>query len=301
MLGRKIISLETLESFDPGAPSGWPRRRFRCPLPGPCTNKEQRSFDVDLAQGCWTCHRCNQGGKLGDEAKGGTWKPPRPPANLKPRLTWQQTIEKSIVGPLAGSPGQKYLEGRGIPLEIAVACGVRFAGSWHNRASVLFDIKDGQGKTVAVQGRAIVGDGKITVGPKKFGVFSTPYALEDDFAIVEAPIDAISLLMLDVPAVATCGSGLPDWLPAVAKGKHVYIATDNDLQGNADFWGFNFGDESEVEHPTDAVTLNGKGWADILEDAGATVSRLLPTHAGQINPRTRKVAKDWNDELDFKG
>jgi hypothetical protein len=74
----------------------------------------------------------------------------------------------------------------------------------------------------------------------------------------------MSLLLFDIPAVATCGSGLPDWLPAAASGKVVLIASDNDEQGDTDF---------EV-------------WKPLLEKAGARVKRYAPPHA-----------KDWNAEL----
>lgn len=259
-----IISLAELENFDGGASAGWPRRRFRCPLPGPCTGKEKRSLDADVARGCWTCHRCNRGGKLGEEAREGAFRASAPPKVIKPSKTWQEVEARSNLAPLEGTPGQSYLEQRGIPLEIAVACGVRFAGCWFGRASVMFDVTGPNGAKIAVQGRAISGDAKITVGPKKLGVFATPYALQGDFAITEAPIDALSLLLFDIPAAATLGSGLPLWLSGAASGKTILIASDNDEQGETDF-------------------LN---WKPLLEKAGARVKRYAPPHA-----------KDWNDEL----
>ncbi|MBW3637023.1 MAG: toprim domain-containing protein [Armatimonadetes bacterium] len=205
---------------------------------------------------------------------------PAPPTltEAKPTRSWREVLQKSALLPFEGSKGAEYLQKRGIPPEVAKRCGVRFAGNYLGRASVLFAIRGPTGKTIAVQGRAISGDAKMTVGPRKDGLFMTPGALESRrIAIAEAPIDALSLLLLfDVSAVATCGSGnLPEWFPPLLSGKDILIATDADNAGEAYF----------------------EAWKPHFEQHGANVRRLTAPNAGKINPKTGKPVKDWNDEL----
>ena len=43
--------------------------------------------------------------------------------------------------PLAGTPGQAYVERRGIPIEVAAAAGVRFDGDFGGRAAVIVALR----------------------------------------------------------------------------------------------------------------------------------------------------------------
>lgn len=67
------------------------------------------------------------------------------------------------------------------------------------------------------------------------GVFATPGALEAGalLGLVEAPIDALSLAVCGVPAVALCGcEGLPDWLRMRCAFQTVIAAFDADDPGD---------------------------------------------------------------------
>lgn len=144
----------------------------------------------------------------------------------------------------ANSPAEEYLEGRGIPADLARSARCRYASTWGKIGeAVVFPIIGEDGKAVAANGRSLTGKTNRTYGPKSEGVFCTPGALEaDPVAIVEAPIDALSLAAAGLPAVAICGcSGLPSWLakelarPAAdtpaGHSRTVYLAFDNDKAG----------------------------------------------------------------------
>ena len=175
--------------------------------------------------------------------------------------------------PLARSPGQSYLKGRGLPLEVCLAARVKFSPSWLGRPAVVFPLYDEQDALVAAQGRYSDGreDPKArTVGQKKQGAFLTGRFWEQikkgaPVIITEAPIDALSLAACGFPALALCGkSGLPTWLPIKCAFKDVVLAFDADGAGEEG-----------------AAKL-----APVLEVLGAKVSRLVP-----------EKAKDWNEML----
>src|SRR5262249_5166694 len=124
---------------------------------------------------------------------------------------------------LKGTPGAAYLKARGLPLDLCQSAGVQFSANYchdpedetrHTFAAVVFAVTNECGKAVAGQGRAINGTAKITFGPRALGVFVSSGALDAPFLVVtEAPIDALTLALCGVPAVATCGTeGVPDWL-----------------------------------------------------------------------------------------
>ena len=186
----------------------------------------------------------------------------------KPVLPWRDVMAKSNVRPLCNSPGARWIEGRrGIPATVAALCGALFAGSYLSRAAVLFPIRDALEQTVAIQGRYLDGaQPKMrTCGPKMSGLFATPGALDSErFAVCEAPLDAISLHLFGMPAVATCGNGLTEWLANFVDERIVYLAPDNDVSGENN------------------VLL----WRETLEQGGAMVKRLAPP-----------IGKDWNDTL----
>lgn len=264
------LTLADLEAFDPNARQGHPEREFLCPLGGVCAGKTSRKFRLNVPKGCYYCQRCGAKGKLGSE-NGQTYKPPAPPKNLKPKLALDEAMQGVI--PLINTPAALYLKNkRGLPVEICALSGVGYNRMYYRRAAAMFPIIDQQGKPVAMQGRFLdkAEPKMISVGPKKNGIFAVAGSivsgiLAPDVAIVEAPIDALSLaLLFDCPAIATCGSGIPDWLPEAANGQRVFIATDADQQGDKffDLWGQPF------------------------SERGSIVKRLRP-----------RYAKDWNAEL----
>lgn len=270
----RVITLSDLELFDNSPARGAERDRYRCPFPE-CNGKQGRSLSVDVSNGCYKCHRCGAKGKMGSEATIGLIARVRPPY-----VPWEDKLEGFGIAGLGHSPGQSYLEGRGIPYSLARQCNVQYAPRFYNRPAVLFPVHDVAGKRVAMQGRFLEdsprgGPNALTIGRKSEGVFTTPAGLGGNtISITEAPIDAMSLLLLKgTPAVATLGVTAdcpPVWLLLHCKGKRVVLAFDADEPGDA----------------------AAEAWSKHLRDARAqSVERLRP-------PRPEGVDKwDWNKEL----
>ena len=220
-----------------------------------------RSLSVNIESGMWNCHRCGAKGKLTEFADDNSTlvdyktrrysnakrifaaAPPPSQAN-EPDADSVAGFIRQIknVSTFAGSPAQLYLESRQIPAELAKSARCKYARHWGRiGASVIFPIADESGKPIAAAGRSIEGNGKQTFGPKSTGVFSTPGALDvDSVAIVEAPIDALSLALAGLPSIALCGtSGLAGWLKnrlaqpvKVSTSRTVYLAFDADNAGD---------------------------------------------------------------------
>jgi hypothetical protein len=245
---------------------------------------EHRSIAVDAA-GWWTCYRCEAHGRLREH-----WQPrraervarvkrafqpaapPVPPRAAEPpqaAFDWRGVYERAA--PLPGSAGAAYLAGRGVPVALAVAAGVRFARTWYGRPAVLFPVRDRAGELVAVSGRCMdaLKPPTLTGGPKSHGVFATPGALAaHPLVVAEAPIDALSLAAASVPAVALCGKSGPAWLPEVCAWRSVVLALDGDQAG-------------------DAAALK---LAAALHPLGVRVERWRPT-----------AGKDWNELVQRHG
>lgn len=266
-----LADLEISDPNAPPAKPGWGsrERRFLCPLcVGHTDPKRHRSLAVNTDTGAWNCHRCHASGKLRE-----WWTAPEAGQEGKPRggvarerarrqarhrfgLETVTTVTPAASNPgewlprlgnrrpLKGTPGAAYLEARGLPLDLCHRAGVRFSPNYcHDPekpeekpgfAAVVFAITDEEGKAVAGQGRAINGPAKITFGPRALGVFITPSALEAPFlTVVEAPIDALTLALCGVPAVATCGTkGVPDWLMDRFAFGVAVAAQDSDEAGD---------------------------------------------------------------------
>ena len=96
-------------------------------------------------------------------------------------------------------------------------------------AAVISELIDRDGQMVAAQARAIVGDDEADTWPELAnGVFEAmPGALEcPRVAIIEAPIDALTLAAVGLPAIALCGASWPEWLPEYLAGREVVLGTD---------------------------------------------------------------------------
>lgn len=195
------------------------------------------------------------------------------------------------ASPVAGTPGEDYLRGRGIPPMFPTLCGVKYADNWYGAGpAVLFPIyapgivPGEPWRLVAVQGRLLqrsakYASEKLTVGPSGCGIFLTIHALTQPFVVItEAPIDALSLAICCVPAIAVIGShpkcdqgGSRAWLLPLLQKKRLYAAFDNDPQ-NPD--------------TPDAIPAGERGTIE-LRDAlltyGITIHRLRP-----------EGVKDWN-------
>lgn len=172
--------------------------------------------------------------------------------------------------PLAGTPGQDYVERRGIPLWIATDAGIRFDPDFAGRPAVLAGLRDRSGALTAVHGRYLSNlrgqDKMLTVGARG-GVISVLGGLDErPLVVVEGLFDALSLAVCGQPAVANIGRELP-WLAEAACGRDVRLAFDATRPG-------------EDEASRTAARL-----------VGARVSRLLPP----------PQCKDWNTALVKRG
>src|SRR5579875_243952 len=235
------LSLNELIASDPhGGREAGRERRYLCPFCHGDRRRDaaHRSLSVNVETGMWHCHRCEQGGKLAEwHAASGVSRRGRAPARLTGNLCTprperlSEELRRALgrVRPLEGI-GAAYLQGRGVTL--ALCEDVRFAPSWDGIGpAVVFLVRGAEGVVVAAQGRACGGREMRSVGPVTRGVFATPGALEaDPVGITEAPIDALSLASVGLPALALLGSRIgADRAPLLRKllaKKMVLIATD---------------------------------------------------------------------------
>lgn len=272
------LTLAELEMFDPASRPGRRERRFCCPLPA-CAAKPRdanhRSLSLSLATGLWHCHRCGLSGCLDEDERqpGRAAGDPRTPNQLSSAAaralgrdnSWSRHLRDSV--PASNTPAEEYLLSRAIPLEVIQRAGVRYSPSFFGRAAVLFPLRDQAENIVAIHGRYIDREEPRmrTAGSKRDAIFDPLGAFRDaPVAVAEAPIDALSLLVLGLPAVATCGTSWPAWLPDRLSRSHVFLAFDADVPGDI-----------AAEHLRAALIARG-----------ALASRLRP-YGG----------KDWNDSL----
>lgn len=297
-VSEEMLSLADLERHDPQAPPArGPERRFLCPFPS-CSDKQNphrhRSLAINIDTGAYYCHRCRQRGGLRDPRPGPTrsLRQDYGPSRLRrafslekrPKASTTAPLERAeeIGVPIAQAPaGTDYLSRRGIPELLATAAAVRFSPAWGAVAglpseegsgwpAIVFPMRDEHGAFIAAHGRAIRGTGKLTRGPTSWTLFATEGALQTDtVAITEGPIDALSLALGALPAVALIGTNAPHWLRKHAFSRRVLIATDADDAGDA---------------AAAAITRQ-------LGSYGATVERLRPAGG----------CKDWNDVLRLFG
>jgi len=164
--------------------------------------------------------------------------PREPVVTPEDRAALRKALE--AVAPLAGTSGEAYLRGRGI--EPAAAYDTRYHGNWLGRGApaVVFAVRDRGGRVVAAQGRMIeaaTGPKAMSRGRVGLGVYATVAALAamtEVVAVVEGPIDALSLAVCELPAIALCGAkNRPAWLRTALAFRSVVLATDNDAAGDA--------------------------------------------------------------------
>lgn len=283
------LSLSDLETNDPRAPRGGRERRFLCPFCGDGKPRDagHRSLSLKVSEGVWICHRCGEAGLLTDfrterpmqtrkeRTRAGVVRafslPPKKAEDVEAEVDdrWRPMFDASVE--IEGTPGASYVEGRGIPADVAHLAGVRFSPRWYGRPAVLFPVLDRKGKLVAANGRFI--DGREnpphqTGGSKKLGLFGTPGWLSyAPIAIVEAPLDAISLWLCGVPSVAIVGTLWPDWMPSALAFKPVLLATDADTGG--DDAAANLSAALKAGKHTYRLRPDGeKDWNKILEERG---------------------------------
>lgn len=139
--------------------------------------------------------------------------------------------------PLAGTPGQAYVERRGVPGDIADAAGVRFDRDFGGRPAVLVAMRDKEDRAVAVHGRylhVVRGQNKmLTFGPGGGAVSVLGGWRADPLILVEGLFDSLSLATCGWGSVATIGRWAP-WLPEVSAGRVVWLAFDASRPGEAE-------------------------------------------------------------------
>lgn len=139
--------------------------------------------------------------------------------------------------PLAGTPGESYVERRGIPRNVADAAGVRFDRDFGGRPAVLVAMRDEKDTLVAVHGRylhVVRGQNKmLTVGPGGGTVSLLGGWREDPLILVEGLFDALSLATCGWGTVATIGRWAP-WLPEVSAGRVVWLGFDASRSGETE-------------------------------------------------------------------
>lgn len=172
--------------------------------------------------------------------------------------------------PIAGTPGQAYVERRGIPLAIADTVGLRFDPDWNGRAAVLLGMVDRDATLVSVHGRYLEtarGQDKMFTIGRGGGVATSGAGWRTEpLILVEGIFDLLSLAVCGRDSVATVGRWAP-WLPEVCATRAVWLAFDANAPG-----------EHEVMHY-------------IQHLPHSTVRRLLPP----------PHCKDWNTALRKRG
>lgn len=139
--------------------------------------------------------------------------------------------------PLAGTPGQAYVERRCIPVSVADAAGVRFDPDFRQRPAVLVAMRDHEDRLVSVHGRylhVLRGQNKmLTIGPGGGAVSVLGGWRTEPLILVEGLFDALSLAVCGWACVATIGHWAP-WLPEVSAGRVVWLAFDAGRPGEAE-------------------------------------------------------------------
>jgi len=172
--------------------------------------------------------------------------------------------------PLAGTPGQAYVERRGIPLELADLAGMRFDPDWNGRPAVLVGMYDQEDHLASVHGRYLTTlrgqDKMLTVGRPGgvAGVGASWHA--EPLILVEGIFDALSLAACGWAGVATIGRWAP-WLPQICNRRVVWLGFDANAPG-----------DREALHYAEKLPM-------------ASARRLLPPAR----------CKDWNTALVKRG
>lgn len=293
----QFLSLEELRQYDSDGGRGpGKEKRYCCPLCGKSITDEHRDLTVDIHTGEYHCHVCKTGGVLreyqGACGSARTFIHTAPPAEPKEKSAkWREWWKRAA--PVAGTPGAKYLESRGVPLEAATAANVKY-GQWWKRGdngpekfnAVLFPVYDADGALVAVIARSVHGKTMRTGGNVKLGVFRATLDATDSsrIAITESPIDALVLAAVGLDAVATGGTHWPEWLPGALQDKDVALAQDAD----------DAGDECAARVDSLLPTtwrlrpVGAKDWAELAELAGLDAVAEMVMDAQERAPEVRQ-------------
>jgi hypothetical protein len=147
----------------------------------------------------------------------------------------EQRFARAI--PLAGTPGQEYVERRGVPVDIANAAGLMFDRDFGGRPAVVFPMRDREGRLASLHGRylnTVRGQNKmLTIGPGGGAASMLGGWQVEPLILVEGLFDALSLATCDWASVATVGRWAP-WLPEVSAGRVAWLAFDAGRPGEAE-------------------------------------------------------------------
>lgn len=152
----------------------------------------------------------------------------------------RQTVDVRIAmaQPLEGTAGQRYVERRGVPTDIAAAAGVLFDPDFTGRAAVLAPLKDQADTVSSLHGRFLdvrKGQNKMLTFGNGNGTINVLGGWKvEPLIIVEGLFDALSLATCGWSSIATIGRW-PNWLPEISAGRVVWIALDSSRSGEADF------------------------------------------------------------------
>jgi len=139
--------------------------------------------------------------------------------------------------PLAGTPGQVYVERRGVPADVATAAGVCFQSNFGGRPAVLVALRDDEDTLVSIHGRylhTVRGQNKMLTIGRGGGLISVLGGWRvEPLILVEGLFDALSLATCGWAAVATIGRWAP-WLPKISYGRTVWLAFDQSRPGEID-------------------------------------------------------------------
>lgn len=246
---RPTLTLAELDAYDPRPAGAGVERRYCCPLEG-CRDKPvdraHQSLCVNVESGLYVCYRCTARSKLVER-----WdaRPAKELRRVRARARFALAPEAqpghaasapllepilAACVPVAGTPGATYLAGRGIGPALATAAGVLYAQRWYGEPAVVFTMVDDAGTPVAATGRLLSPPpgmpSKLHVGDAQLGAFFTPGAQDTAPRVLcEAPIDALSLAVVGVPAVALVGTAGKPWLRRWCAFRRVILAFDNDV------------------------------------------------------------------------
>ena len=254
----ETLTLFDIEAYDPRPTQRGKRLRAKCPIHG---GDRQQSLSVDTETGWGHCFACGVRVRVSDfqpsrGPRGPRWRVEAAVPRTAPRRTLSPTPSLPMPRPtspaleqaaerLPGSPGEHYLQSRGIPLTVAQQYGMGFVvrGAWPGRAAarswprLTFPLTTPDGETnwysraaAPEAPRNEVHD--VLTGPK--GYFNGT-ALEDSetVVVVEGAFDGLSLAASGCRAfVALIGTHYfrPAWFLA-AGVKHLILALDQDPPG----------------------------------------------------------------------
>ncbi|MEW5931988.1 MAG: toprim domain-containing protein [Bacillota bacterium] len=228
----------------------------------------QRSLRVDLDSGRFNCFACGAWGYLEEYRRSRQEAPRRPGtgAGMGKRIAPVFYAPTRPLGGSGGHPegvpegvaclsefqaalpgglGEQYLKRRGVPLEVARACGVGYAGpgKWPHRGRdwrwgrVVFPHTDPEGRVVNLYGRAVGPDEKVPKehrhdhlpGPR--GIFNAQALRQDTVFVCEGVFDALSLMAAGHPnVVAIFGVDGLRW-PWFRGVRRLIFALDLDQRG----------------------------------------------------------------------